>query len=442
MNRILSKWDSVAISLGIVIGVGLFRVPSDVAKLLPEGGLVFLLAWVAGGIISFFGALCYAELATTFPETGGDYVFLREAYGKVIAFAYAWTDLTIIRTGNIAVLAFLFAEYAASLFSSDRSLVKPLAVGVVVVLALLNLLGIEWGRRAQNALSITKVAALILLIVSGLLDSQGRAGRIFASSHAPLTGAAISSFLLAMIPILWTYGGWHENTFVAGETKDAHKSLPFSLLTTVMIVGSIYVLANGVFLYGFSTEQIATSPLIAADMLNRQFGALGAKALAALVVVFSLGSINAIIITGSRITFAACSDVPTLRKLAAVTTKSTTPVISVILVSAVACLFILVGSFDQLLFFTGNVVWLFFALVVSTLIIFRQRQTEDRGQFRVPGYPYLPVLFMLVCLGLSINTWLTFPWQSACGIALAITGIPLYLLLKLSEKLCKKQDVN
>jgi basic amino acid/polyamine antiporter, APA family len=434
MKRILTRWDSVAISLGIVIGVGIFRVPSDVARLLPEGGLVILLAWLAGGVISLIGALCYAELATLFAETGGDYVFLREAYGRVLSFAYAWTDLTIIRTGNIAALSFLFGDYAAGLVGVDRSQSKLLAVGVVVCLALLNLLGIEWGRRAQNTFTLAKVIALLLLIACGFLYSGGRIERVTSFQSAPLDFKTVSAFGLAMIPILWTYGGWHENCFVAGETRDANRSLPFSLLTTVAVVSSIYVLANAIFLYGFSTAEIAASPLIAADMLNRQFGIYGARLLAGLVTLYSICTINAMIITGSRITYAVCSDVKALKPLSATTAKTTTPAAAVILVSVVACLFIIVGSFDRLLFFTGNVVWLFFALVVSALFIFRRRQTEREGQFRVPGYPVLPALFVVVCLALSINTWLTYPFESACGIALSAGGVLLYFIIKFLER--------
>lgn len=427
MNRILNKWDSLAISLGIVIGIGIFRVPADVAKYLPSGGPLVLLAWVVGGLISFMGALCYAELSTTLPQTGGDYIFLRQAYGKLIAFLYAWTELIVIRTGSIAAISFLFADFACGLLNIDKSMSKPLAIIVVVALATLNLMGLDSGKRAQNAFTLLKVAALVLLICGGLF-AGGNISRVIAMPLATPGLSALSAFALALIPILWTYGGWHENTFVAGETKNARQSLPFALLMTVLIVTSIYVLLNAIFLYAFPLKIIANSPLLAADMLSRQYGALGGKLLEVLVVLYSIGSINAMLITGSRIVYAASKDIAIFKVFSATSSRTMTPVGGVLLNALVACVFIMVGSFDRLLFFTGIVVWLFFALVVATIFVFRKQYTENDLQFRVPFYPWLPIFFILICVGLALNTFLVYPEQSSYGLALVAAGVPVFYI--------------
>ena len=261
MKRVLTKWDSMAISTSIVIGIGIFRVPSDIARYLPDGGLVILLAWFVGALISGVGALCYAELSARFPENGGDYVFLREGYGKLVAFLYAWTELLIIRTGSIAVSSFLFADYACGFFSLPKTATKLLAIGIVIILSILNFLGLQHIRKLQNVLTLIKVVALLLLILTGFLSGKGDLTRITAIPAQNLDWSFLSAFALALVPILWTYGGWQENTFAGGETSDAARSLPFALIGTVITVGITYILINALYLYMIPTEQMIASPL-------------------------------------------------------------------------------------------------------------------------------------------------------------------------------------
>ena len=417
----------MAISIGIVIGVGIFRVPAEVAKCLPSGPLI-LLAWLVGGLISLMGALCYAELSATFPETGGDYVYLRNGYGKLVAFLYAWTQLTIIRTGSIATISYLFADYACGLLSVTGSWAKPLAVGVISILALVNLAGLNYGRIAQNLLTLAKLSALLFLVVCGLLSGKGEPSRLTALADVSINIKLISSFLLALIPVLWTYGGWQESVFVAGETREARKSLPFALLGTVAVVGSAYMCVNALLLYLLPPEKIAASPLIAADVLDLLYGGLSGKLLEALVVLYSIGSVNAMIITGSRVTYAMAQDFPLFQFLARTDGKTNTPTAALLLNAVGSCIFVMLGSFDRLLFFTGIAVWLFFALVVACVFIFRLRQPQVERPFIVPLYPWLPACFLLACTGLCLNTLLWYPQQSILGLALVASGAPVYYL--------------
>jgi amino acid transporter len=419
----------MAISIGIVIGVGIFRVPAEVAKLLPGSGPLILLAWFVGGLISLAGALCYAELSAMFPDTGGDYAFLRRGYGKQIAFLFAWTELLIMRTGSIAAISYLFADYACGLLSLDKAMSKLLAVAVIIFLGALNFMGLRFGKNVQNVLSLTKVAAIVLLIVCALTSGHGEISRLTTLPHEEPTLSLLSAFVLALIPVLWTYGGWQECVFVAGETKDAGRTLPFALTGVVLVVSSLYILLNALFLYLMPLDKLATSTLIAADVMKLLYGGgLSSTILEVLIVIYAIGTINAMIITGSRITYAMAQDVPLFKILAAERPDATTPIRALVVNVVGACIFVLLGSFDRLLFFTGIVVWLFFALVVASLFIFRARFAKIDRPFVVPFYPLLPAVFVLVCLGLCLNTLFTYPEQSLFGLALVATGVPVFHL--------------
>lgn len=426
-ERVLGRWDAVAISIGIIVGVGIFRVPCEIAGYLPNGPLI-LFAWVLGAVISFMGASCYAELSTTFPETGGDYVYLRNAYGKLVAFLYGWTNLTIIRPGSIAAVAFLLSDYACAVLGAPASLTSPVAACAIAVFSAVNLGGMRWGRIVQNGLILAKVLALGLLIWCGFASGQGDVSRLCSFGHVQVDAHLITSLGLALIPILWTYGGWQESVFVAGEAKDARKDLPVALLNTVALVGFIYILLNAVFLYLYSAEQLSHMTLVASNVLSLLWGATGAKVLAALVVLCAGGCINGMIITSSRLTFSMFQDIPVLRFLSDADLGAGAPRKAIVLNALASAAFVVAGSFDQMLFFTGIAVWLFFAVVVSCLFVFRFRYPDIERPCPVYLYPWLPAAFMLVCVGLCTDTMLAYPAQSLVGLALVAAGIPFFYL--------------
>jgi len=425
----LGRWDAMAINLGIIIGVGIFRVPCDVAKCLHSTPLI-LLAWSVGAVISFMGACCYAELSTSFPETGGDYIYLRNAYGKLVAFLYGWTNLIIIRPGTIAAVSFLLADYACGLCGLGTSWSKTLALAAVVIFAGVNIRGTEWGRTVQNGLSLAKVLALILLIWCGFGCAKGNLSFMTSITHEDINTNLIMSFGLAQIPILWTYGGWQESVFVAGETRDAKKSLPFALLSTVILVGVIYLLLNAVFLYLFPPNQLSTMTLVASDVLRLLWGETGAKLLAVLVVLCASGCVNGMIITSSRLTFSMFQDIPALKVLSDPDLQCGAPRKAILVNALGSAVFIIVGSFDRLLFFTGIVVWIFFALVGCCIFVFRHRYPQAERPCPVFLYPWLPAGFILVCLGLSLDTFLKFPEQSLLGLTLVAIGVPVFYFLR------------
>jgi len=425
LKRLLSRWDSVAIAVGIVIGVGIFRVPAEVAKYLTSPGLI-ILSWLAGGLICLLGALCYSELSSSFPQTGGNYVYLRESYGRGVGFLFGWTELLVVRTGSIAAVAFISGQYLQSFLALDKFPVKLIAVSVVFILSFINMLGLRPGKIFQNLSTLAKTLALIAIIILGLLSEKGR-----LSNFLPISGTMdkgiLASFGLALIPILWTYGGWHESTFVTGETKDYRRSLPFSLITSILIITSIYIAINLVYIYLVPVKEIASSELIASNVMRILYETKGRKILEILVIISSLGCINGMIITGSRVTYAIAKDNPVFRYLGEINRKHSVPSRSILINATWATVLIIWGTFNQLLFFTGIVVWLFFALTVAGIFILRYKFPHVERPFKVWGYPIVPAVFVLICAVLVINTLFFYPIESLFGLCLMICGVPVFI---------------
>lgn len=426
LKKTLGRWDSIAIIIAVVIGSGIFRVPAVVAQYLSSPNMI-LLAWLLGGIISLLGALCYAELSTSFPKTGGTYIYLRESYGLWCGFLFGWTELLVIRAGSIAATAFICAEYLQSFLSIHESLVKPIAVFIVVVVSSVNMIGLRYGKKVLDALTITKLLALAAVIVLGFMSKKGTLSH-FSSAPVTFDGGIFSLLGLALIPILWTYGGWHENTFVAGETKNAAKALPFALIVGISVVTALYLTMNFLYLYLFPVEKIVDSNLIASDMLQVLWGNNGKKILEALIIISSLGGLNAMIITGSRITYALGKDNAIFRWMGKVDAKQSTPIRAIVINGALAIILVLLGTFNKLLFFTGVSVWLFFALATSGLFILRYKFPNIERPYKVWGYPAIPAVFILVCTALFINTIICSPFESIVGLCLTMTGIPIFII--------------
>jgi len=438
----LSWFDSIAIIIAIVIGVGVFRVPSEVAQYL-SSPVFILLAWLIGGIICLLGALCYAELSTSLPKSGGDYIYLRESYGSLAGFLFGWTELLVIRTGSIAAIAFIAAEYLQSFLALNSSFVKLMAIFIVLSLSIINSVGLRHGKRILDILTVTKVVVLIGIIFYGFLSQKGDASLLNFNGVSSFSNNGIfSAFALALIPILWAYGGWHENTFVAGETKNATKILPLTLIGGILTVTVIYLAINYLYLYLIPVSEIAKSSLIGSDLLQILGGRYGQKLLEGVVIISSLGALNATIITGSRITYSLAKDHPVFSFLEGVNAKYGTPHRAIFSNAIWAIALIVIGSFNDLLFFTGVLVWLFFALVVGGLFILRYKYPKLERPYKVWGYPFVPIAFILVCLSLFVNTIVHFPVQSFIGLGIAGSGVPVYLYSQKRKKaqLIKEKD--
>ncbi|MBX9671280.1 MAG: amino acid permease [Candidatus Obscuribacterales bacterium] len=435
-RKILGKWDSVAISIGIVLGVGIFRVPSEVANHL-SSGVWIIFAWVVGGIFSFFGALCYAELVSLFPKSGGDYVYLREAYGKVVGFLFAWSELLITRTGSVAAIALMFGEYLCALFSLDKVLIKPAALLVIVLLTLSNLTGLKQSSRVQNVLTVTKVSALILIIVAGALSAKAPATSFVMSDLSHPSYSVLMSVCLALVPILWTYGGWRDNVFLAGETKDAEKSVPFALLMTCVIITVIYSAMNLMYLWYIPADTMKTTPLIAAKLLEIVFGEAGAKLFEGLIVIYGLGVINGLLLTGGFLARAMSEDNPLFKYLEKTDERTGTPLRALIFNGIWSCVLVGTGTFEMLLYFTGLWVWIFFAMVAIAIIIFRTKKHMVEQRFHMPGYPVIPLIVAVVSLALAWSTFNYLPTESMWGTVIVLAGLPFFYFQKKNKDFAK-----
>ena len=429
----LGFWDSMAIAVGIVIGVGIFRVPAEIAQYLASPMLI-IFVWVLGGIISLIGASCYAELSSSFPETGGDYVYLVKSYGPGMGFLYGWTSLLVIRTGSIAAISFIFAEYLHSFLSLDQSLVKLSAVAVVALLSFINILGLRPGKILQNVATIAKVLTLLAIIILGISSGKGDLSN-FSPQNLGAQRNLFALLGLALIPVLWTYGGWQEGTYVTGETKDPRRVLPRALMIGTLTITVFYLLLNLVYIYLVPVAEIAKSNLIASNIMHILFGRPATKIIEILVVVSAFGAINGMVITSGRITYALGKDHPVFKYLGKVGPSLRTPARSIAANALWVIVLILWGTFTKLLFFTGVLMWLYFGLIVIAVYVLRHRYPDLERPYKVWGYPVTPFVFILACFWLVITTVRFYPFQSLVGILLALSGIPVYLF---SRKLAKQ----
>ena len=420
LTRHLRFWDSVAISVGIVIGVGIFRTPAQIARYLDSPSLI-LMAWIVGAVISLLGVLCYAELSSRFPETGGTYVFLREAYGKFTGFVYGWAEFSINRAASIAAVSYILAAYLRNFVPYAAESEKWIALATVIFFTWINIIGIHFGVKVQNVLSIFKVAAMVLMAAAVFLFSPSQGLSVSAPS---LTFSSFKHFAPALIPILWSYGGWHESTFMSGEFQDTKKELPWSLIVSALIVAALYLLMNAAYLRVMTPAEMIQSKAIASDVLNKLFGAKGSLIIAAAIIFSAAGALNSTILTGGRVPFAVGQDAHRLKWMGEIHPKFKTPLRSLLINGTWASILILWGNFERLLFFNAFEIWLFF--ILAGIAVFILREKSKAGNFLMFGYPWVPLLFTLVSVWLCLTTILEAPKEAFFGFLIILAGAPLY----------------
>lgn len=439
----LASRDAVGMIVGIVVGAGIFRAPSLVAANV-SSETSFLLLWVAGGAISLIGALCYAELTSTYPHTGGDYHYLTRAYGKPLAFLFAWSRASVIQTGSLALLAFIFGDYASQLFRFGEYSPSIYAALVVVALTALNVIGVQHGTRTQNLLTIVEVFSLLLVIVGGLVLVQSPVPAT-VSSAAPSSGSE-ASIGLAMVFVLLTYGGWNEAAYISAETN-GRRDVARALLLGIGIITGLYLLVNLAYLRALGLSGIAGSDAVAADLMQRSVGERGAQFVSVLVAISALTSANATVFTGARTNYAVGRDFRLFKFLGRWREQRNTPTNSLVVQGAIALGLILIGTltrkgFATMVDYTAPVFWFFFFLVGLSVIVLRIRDPEIKRPFRAPFHPLLPIVFCLSCLYMLQASVAYVRVGALASVAVLLAGIPIYLIARYSQPRATELEGN
>jgi APA family basic amino acid/polyamine antiporter len=409
----------VAIIVGIVIGAGIFKAPALVAGITGSAGWMFG-AWALGGLVSLVGALCYAELATAYPHAGGDYHFLHRAYGRGVSFLFGWARFSVITTGSIALLAFVFGDYLSEVLPLGPRGPALYAAAVITLLTWVNLRGIKTSAVAQTGFTVIEVAGLLLIVVAGLFLLGNGSGAAAVTSPAPPASApSLASFGTAMVFVLLTYGGWNDAAYISAELKDVRRNMVRSLVLSIAIIAALYLLVTWAYWHGLGLGGMARSEAIAADLLRVAFGETAGTLIAIMVAIATLTSINATMIVGARTSFAVGRDWPVLGKLGHWDESRGRPVAALLLQGAGALLLVAVGAaagggFRTMVEFTAPVFWLFFLLSGLSLFLLRAREPQVERPFRVPLYPLLPLIFVAVCAYMLWSS-LSYVYSQALG---------------------------
>ena len=421
LSRRLGLWDSVAIVVGTIIGSGVFIVPGSIARELPSGEWM-LGIWLAAGALSLCGALAFAELGAMLPHSSGQYVYLREAYSPLWGFLFSWVLLLVVRSGSTATLAVGFSIYLGYFLPLSPLLERLSAAGVILLLTALNYRTLIGGALVQNATTVLKVAGLVLVAGAALGDWARPA---VETATAP-PGFGLSEIGVAMIACLWAYNGWFQAGFVGGEIKDPQRNLPISLGAGVAAVVVLYMLANVAYLNVLTVEEIAATDRVAAVVAERVFGSAGGTIISATILISIFGALNAGILTGPRVYFAQARDGLFFRPFAEVHPRFKTPALAVLLQGVWAAILSLSGSYVGLLSFAMFAAWIFYGLAVLGVIVLRIKRPEWERPYRMWGYPVTPLLFAVASLWLVANTLVTKPLPSLAGLALIVSGLPVY----------------
>lgn len=388
----LSLFDSMCIIVGIIIGVGIYETAPTVAGSMP-GWAGTLGIWLVGGLLALAGALCYAELATTYPREGGDYVYLSRAYGGWAGYLFSWAQLAIIRPGDIALMAFIFGRYARTLYSPFENSRLLYATAVVVVLTVINILGVKQSKWTQNILTVIKTVGLLAIVAAGLLAP--------GSPPAPAKPAAFTmgGLELALILVLFTFGGWNDITYVAAEVKRPQRNIVRALVIGIAAVTALYLLANAAFLYSLGYTKMVASEAVAVDTVATVFPAIATRVVGIFVCISALGAVNGLIFTGARISYAIGAEHAAFRGIGKWSRRFGTPLWALVLQGCLTLTIVLLaGSFIDTIFYTAPVVWVFFLATGLSVFVLRHKEPQTPRPYRVTGYPVTTIIFCACCV--------------------------------------------
>jgi APA family basic amino acid/polyamine antiporter len=424
------------------------------AKSLPSAGLI-LLAWVVGGLLTLAGALTYAELGAAVPEAGGQYIYLREAYGPMSGFLFGWVLFLVYNTGGIAALAAAFAEYVGWFFpflSTENiilslpidilgwsfrytlSMTQVVAAAVIILLSFINYVGVGPGKIIQNIFTVVKIAILAAIIVFGFAFGKGQAVDLSLNPGGLDIGQLIAGFAAALVAVAWAFDGWNNITFVAGEIKNPGRNLPKALILGTIGVTVLYVLVNYIYLYALPVHEAAGVVRIAEKACNMLFSGTYAALITGVVIISIFGSINGSILAGPRVLYAMAKDKLFFKKVAEVHPRFRTPGFAIKIQAVWASILALTGTFNQLLTFCVFAAIMFWIAAAASVFTLRKKRPDMPRPYKTPGYPVVPALFILASAGILVNTLIESPVESLTGIGITLIGIPVYYAWKKKNK--------
>ncbi len=444
--RKLGLFDASMVMVGIVIGSGIFLTSGIMAKSIPSPGLI-LVAWIVGGILTLAGALTYAELGAAMPEAGGQYVYLREAYGPLAGFLFGWLLFLVYQTGGIAGLALAFAEYfgyffpslstSSILFSSNITVFghtwiyslsagQLVGVGVILVLSIFNFIGVGLGKLIQNIFTVLKIGTIVAIIVLGFTLGKGKSFSLSFQPGGMDLGQIIMGFGVALVAVIWAFDGWNNVNFVAGEIKKPQRNLPLALFFGTLGVSVLYVLVNIVYLYALPIAEMQGVVRIAEKATSALFGGSTAALISAAVIISTFGALNGSILTGPRVFYAMAKDKLFFRRVARVHPRFHTPGFAILIQALWSALLTLVGTFEQIFTFAMFVSIIFWIAATAAVFKLRKKYPEMPRPYKTWGYPFVPALFILASTGILLNTLVEKPIEAFSGLLFIALGIPVY----------------
>lgn len=428
LRRQIGLWSAIAIVIGTTIGSGIFRSPAGIADKLP-GPLPLAAIWVAGGLLALCGALSFAELGSMYPRTGGVYAYIAEGFGRLPAFLFGWAEITVIRAAAVGAIAMTFADYflrVTQLLPAENA--RYVAAVAIVVMGGVNILGVKWGTLTISLTTLAKYGALLFIIVIALVVGLPQTGGHF-TPVMPATPIPSSAYGLALVSVLWAYDGWGDLSYVGGEVKDPQRNLPKALILGTLAIIAIYLLANIAYLAVLSVDEMRRSPLVAADVAQKVIGPAGVIFVGTTVMISTFGSLTASLFASPRIFFAMAEDGLFFRPVAKVHPRFGTPHVAIGINIVLAVIFVLIRTFDQLADAFVTAIIPFYAIAVAAMFVLRKRP-DYQPSFRTPGYPIVPLLFVLSTIYLLVNALVdpSSRMPTALTLGIVAVGIPVYYL--------------
>jgi APA family basic amino acid/polyamine antiporter len=429
LKRQLTLFDATMINVGTMIASAIFIVPASIAAGL-QTSVLTVGVWILGGLVSLLGALCVAELGAAYPRAGGQFVYLREAYGPLWGFLYGWAAALVVNPASIAAIAVGFATYLGFFVPLSGFAIQVVAAASILVLTGLNVVGVPPGVLTQNVLTSLKIAALLAIVALGLTLPGGEVANLTATASDRSLAALAGPLGVAMVAVLWAYDGWIEITYVGGEVVAPERNLPRSIVLSTAVVMALYTLANVAYVYVLAPAKMAASPLVASTAAEVVIGPAGAALVAGAILVSTLGANNGIVLTSARIPYAMARDGLFFSWTARVDPRFRTPALALIAQGVLSAALALTGTYEELITYVVFTSWIFYAMSCGAVLRLRRSAPAVPRPYRAWGYPLTPLLFIAFSLWLVGATILESPQESAIGAGIVIAGIPAYWFWK------------